>query len=341
MSKLITVYGATGAQGSSVLRSLSFNITSPPPFRLRGITRNPSSPAAKTLASSIPNLGLVQADGWDKSSLIAAFKDSWAVFVNTNSDDPVFENAEEKRTEEDLGKGIVDAAVEAGVSVFVYSGMTSAHITTEGKVPVAAFDDKYAIGEYAKSTNAFKSTVIVSAGWYFENFLVQEMAPIFGGFPYIPAEDGTLVFRAPKWGGKEDVPFIAMRDDFGDIVHGVLLEPEKWDGGFVQGVSHICSLESMVEDFEKATGKRARFEEIPNWRDLEVYGVRALETVKLMFGFCQESGGRYYGVETENQTAAELKKKGAEACGKSGDGVALLTSEKVFKREFAGEGTGE
>jgi hypothetical protein len=39
-----------------------------------------------------------------------------------------------------LGKNIVDAAVEAGVQVFVYSGMESARSITNGEVPVAMFD---------------------------------------------------------------------------------------------------------------------------------------------------------------------------------------------------------
>jgi hypothetical protein len=56
-----------------------------------------------------------------------------------------------------------------------------------------------------------------------------------------------------------------------------------------------------------------------------------------MFGFCQESGGRYFGEETENRTAATLKKTAAEARGKSGHETKLLTLEEFFKREFADE----
>ncbi|KAF2875197.1 hypothetical protein BDV95DRAFT_626692 [Massariosphaeria phaeospora] len=331
--KQITVFGATGAQGSSVIRSLSSNTSAL--FTLRGITRNPDSASAKQLAAS--GIELVKADGWDKQALIAAFTSSWGAFVNTNSDDAVFENPEETRTELDLGKIIVDAAVEAGVEVFVYSGMASAREVTNGKLALAAFDDKHAIGEYAKATGAFKAVVIPSAGWYFENFLVPDVAPIFGGFPFAPSEDGTLVLRAPRWGGNEDVGFIAIGDDYGDIVHGIFLEPEKYAGDLVQGVSDIRSLAGVVAAFEKVTGKKSRYEEIPDWHDLEVYGIRALETIKLMFGFVQEAGGKYWGVETEKGTAAGLKRKGAEAGGKSGKEVELLTLEGWFEREFGGK----
>tara|TARA_R110002003_G_scaffold149_3_gene13509 strand:+ start:29299 stop:29565 length:267 start_codon:yes stop_codon:yes gene_type:complete len=86
-----------------------------------------------------------------------------------------------------------------------------------------------------------------------------------------------------------------------------------------------------------ATGKKARFEEVAKWQDLEVYGIRALETVKLMFGFCQESGGRYYGDITEAESASELKKKVNEACGKPNNLAKLASLEGFFKREFGGK----
>lgn len=66
----------------------------------------------------------------------------------------------------------------------------------------------------------------------------------------MPAEDGTLVFRAPKWGGKEDVPFVAVGNDYGDIVHGILLEPERWNGKLVQAVSDVRSFDEMTQAFE-------------------------------------------------------------------------------------------
>lgn len=93
--------------------------------------------------------------------------------------------------------------------------------------------------------------VLASPGSYFENFTNQDMAPVFGGFPFIPSEDGTLVWRSPKWGGKEDVPHIAITDDFGDIVHGIFLNPEQWSGKLVQGVSDIRSFEEVMNDFNR------------------------------------------------------------------------------------------
>jgi hypothetical protein len=118
--------------------------------------------------------------------------------------------------------------------------------------------DKSAIVEYAKSSGAFKSVITASPGWYFENFLMTNVGKIFGGFPFIPSEDGAFVFRVPKWGGKEDVPFLAVGDDFGDIVHGIFLEPEKWDGRLAQGVSQIATFDEAVKAFEKGKSEQGR-----------------------------------------------------------------------------------
>ncbi|KAL5113689.1 hypothetical protein ACEQ8H_008442 [Pleosporales sp. CAS-2024a] len=301
--KTITIFGATGAQGSSVLRSLSANASKA--FALRGITRDPASRAAQALSAL--DVEVVKADGWDKKSMVIAFQGSWGAFVNTNSEDP------------------------AGVQVLVYSGLSSAKEITRGKVANRAFD---AISEYAKSIGTFQSVIITSPGWYFENFLNQDSAKAFGEFPYFPQEDGTLLYRVPKWGGKERVPFVAIADDFGDIVHGVFLEPETWNRKFIQGVSDIRSFAAAVQSFERVTRIQARFEEIPRWQDFETCGIGALETVKLTFGVCQESGGLYYGAEPEIETAAGLKRAVAKASGRDIAESKLLTLDEFFEREF-------
>lgn len=78
-NKLITVYGATGSQGRSVVKSLLQNTSEQ--FSVRGITRNPESSSAKSLAA----LGaeMVKADSLNKEELTEAFRDSWGAFINT------------------------------------------------------------------------------------------------------------------------------------------------------------------------------------------------------------------------------------------------------------------
>jgi uncharacterized protein YbjT (DUF2867 family) len=50
MSKLITVFGATGNQGGSVVKQLLSDSKISQEFKIRGITRDTSKPAAQDLA---------------------------------------------------------------------------------------------------------------------------------------------------------------------------------------------------------------------------------------------------------------------------------------------------
>ncbi|KAH7149201.1 hypothetical protein B0J13DRAFT_300025 [Dactylonectria estremocensis] len=328
--KLITVYGSTGSQGGSVVSSLLQNKDKS--FALRGITRNPDSEKAKALTSQ--GVEVVKADGFIKEQVTEAFRGSWGVFINTNSDDPAL-NQPGGLGETDLGKILVDAAAESGVRHFVYSGMESASKITNGAVPNKAFEEKHDIGEYAKSKGVFETVNIVSPGWYMENHLVEEVAPAMGGFPFATDEEGYLTLHVPRWGGNEEIPFISIIEDFGDLVHGVFLAPEKYNGRLVQGISDSRTADHLVSSFQKATRQKARFVPIEDWKTMETYGVSAFETVKYMFGFCQHSGGLYYGVPNDVVTAGELKARAAGAKGMSGNDSKLTTLESFISKYFA------
>lgn len=77
------------------------------------------------------------------------------------------------------------------------------------------------------------------------------------------------------------------------------------------------------------TGKKSRYIPIEDWKDFETYGDGGLETVKYMFGFCQYSGGLYYGLTNDLAPPRELKKIASEAKGVDGG---LVTLEEYFKR---------
>lgn len=83
--KLVTVFGATGLQGGSVVRSLLANKDGK--FSVRGITRNLDSEKSKALSSL--GVEMVKADGGNLDEVKRAFQGSWAVFLNTDTENPV------------------------------------------------------------------------------------------------------------------------------------------------------------------------------------------------------------------------------------------------------------
>lgn len=136
MAPVIAIIGATGNQGGAVARSLLQN----PSFKVRAITRNASSEASKALASA--GAEVVQASGFNLREMAVALKGAWGLYVNINSDDKAWRDPNGP-TEFDLGKGIVDAAVQAGVANLIYSGGPPCTEMTGGKVSMKAMDSKW------------------------------------------------------------------------------------------------------------------------------------------------------------------------------------------------------
>lgn len=64
-------------------------------------------------------------------------------------------------------------------------------------------------------------------------------------------EEGYLTLRVPRWGGNEKIPFISIGEDYGDIVHGAFLQPEKYNGKLVHGMSGEGTATELVEAYDK------------------------------------------------------------------------------------------
>ncbi|OOF90612.1 hypothetical protein ASPCADRAFT_178837 [Aspergillus carbonarius ITEM 5010] len=327
-TKLITVFGATGRQGSSVVRSLLQN----PDFRVRAITRTPESTKAQELAS----LGaeIVKADGFNREELLLAFAGSWGAFVNTNSEDP--ELLSTNLTDEDLGRTIISSAAAAGIQHLVYSSGIPVFELTNGALSIPGLDLKSKVEQYA-NTQPFQTITPIIAAWFMENWLEPSYADLFGGFPLVPDSDGYLTYKTPLWGGKEDFPWISMTDDFGDLVHGVFLNPGRWNRRVVQGVSEVVSSGGLVEVFVKVTGKKARYVPLTNPGDMKTQGEFWREQERDVFVFAQTRDGEYFcNGPTEVETARGLKRAAFRAKGGRG-GEELITVREFVEREFGGE----
>ncbi len=82
MSKLLTVFGATGKQGGSLIEYVLENSELSKLYHLRGITRDVSKPSAIALKKR--GVEIVEADLDEPSSLAPAITGSYAVFGVTN-----------------------------------------------------------------------------------------------------------------------------------------------------------------------------------------------------------------------------------------------------------------
>ena len=142
--------GATGNQGGSVAR----RFLQDPQYAVRGLTRDPSSAAAKELAAL--GADMVQCDLDDVKSLEAAFAGANIIFSVTNYWEPFFRpdcraKAEElgvtcRRYAYDVeyqqGKNIADAAATV-VDSLDGNGLLASTLSHAGKCSKAKYKDLY------------------------------------------------------------------------------------------------------------------------------------------------------------------------------------------------------
>ena len=139
--KLVVVFGATGGQGGSVIKSILSDPHAAAEFKLRGITRDPSKSAAQGLVAqgvecvpvSRPAFLSICTDGNFSSqgdlnsvdSLKKALEGAYAVFAVTN-----YWEKGDADLELQQGKNVADVCKEVGVQHLIWSSLMS---VTESK----------------------------------------------------------------------------------------------------------------------------------------------------------------------------------------------------------------
>ena len=249
--KIITVLGATGAQGGGLVRAIQSDATSP--YRARAVTRNPQSDAAKALAA----LGaeVVGADVDDAASLKRAFSGAHGAFCVTffwAHFSPEREAAE--------AAAMAKIAKETGVAHVIWSTLEdtrkwvplsdSRMPTLMGKYKVPHFDAK---GESNHLfTDAGVPTTMLNTSFYWDNFIY------FGAGPK-PGPDGQLMLTMPM--GDKKLPGIAA-EDIGRCAYGVFKRGTEFIGKTI-GIAgeHLTGTE-MAAGLTRALGRPVHYNEV-------------------------------------------------------------------------------
>ncbi|KAJ6022757.1 hypothetical protein N7499_008074 [Penicillium canescens] len=325
LQRVVVVYGATGTQGRAVALSL---LKSRQNFTVRALTRNPESENAQELAK----LGaeVVKADGFNDDSMKAALTGAWGFWLNTHHHDPSV-TTPGGPTDEDLGRRLVTIAAQAGVKVFIYSTCESPDKFTNGKAPVPGMDAKHRVELFAREFKEFDSVIGAFPGWYFENLITPIYAQSFGGFPLYPDAEGFLTFTSPLVGGEGKVQTVSIADDFGEMVHGMFLNPEKWKNQTIQCLSEAFTYEDMVKTFTEGklcnipsicltfetlqnmliiyivTGKKARYVPMASYMDFPTHDNTVLIELRDVFRYTQHNNGQFFGNADNVITCQHLK----------------------------------
>jgi uncharacterized protein YbjT (DUF2867 family) len=250
--KIITVFGATGAQGGGLVRAILNDKKSE--FAVRAATRDINSDKAKELAA----LGaeVVAADVDDAASVEKALEGAYGAYFVTffwNHYSPEKEIAE--------AKTFANAAKKAGLKHVIWSTLEDVREfvpldddsipTIRGKYKVPHFDGK---GESDKFfTEAGVPTTFLYPSFYWENFIY------FGSGPKKGA-DGKLQLTLPI--GDSKMGGIAA-EDIGKSAYGIFKKGKEFIGKKVGLAGGQLTGEEMAGELSKALGQPVTYNKIP------------------------------------------------------------------------------
>ncbi|KAL4926829.1 NmrA/HSCARG family protein [Aspergillus undulatus] len=247
MSKLLTVFGATGRQGGSVIRTILSDSTLSSQFKLRGITRDVTKPDAKALADK--GVEVISADMTSVPSLVQAVKDSHSVFLVTT---PTY--TENSNLELTQGKNVADAAKQAGVQHLIFSSLLNVTEASGGRLKdVPHFDHKAQVEQYIRSLG-LKSTFVLP-GYFMSNYTSLGMIR--------KSEDGVFTLAYPVGEGAQ-FPLVDIDADMGKYVSIALKNPSKTTGSQILAAADYYTSTRILKEFEEVTGHKTRFVQVDN-----------------------------------------------------------------------------
>jgi uncharacterized protein YbjT (DUF2867 family) len=192
--RVIAISGATGQQGGATARALAGK-----GFKIRALTRNPDSDAAKAIAAT--GAELVKAELDDEASLRSALQGAWGAYAVQNTWTAGVEG------EEAQGHRFAKIAREAGIEHYVYASVASA----DRQTGIPHFDNKARVEGTVRGLG-FPSYAIIRPVFFMENLpspwflsgdkLVSALEPTTA-LQMIAVQDigqyGALAFTDPRF----------------------------------------------------------------------------------------------------------------------------------------------
>jgi len=226
-AKVIVIVGATGQQGSSVVRAMKDDKH----FVIKAATRNTQSKEAKQLAAE--GVQVIQLDMFDPASCNEALKGAYGVFLVT----PVNFKPGETELEIQQGINVVDAAKANGIQHLVFSGLRSAK-EVAGLEGCSHFENKKAIFDYIVKQGVPYSVVSYAA--YYEN--------LFSYFPPRKTANDEYVLDIPMLSSPFDMICVA---DAGEVTHQVFLRPNEYKGQWIFLASDRATIQEYANTLTK------------------------------------------------------------------------------------------
>lgn len=250
--KIITVFGATGAQGGGLVRAITNDPNSE--FSARAVTRDITSDKAKELAA----LGaeVVQGDLGDPASVLKALQGAYGAYFVTFFWAHFSPEQEIKEIE-----FFAKAAKEAGIQHAIWSTLEDTRKlvplnddrmpTLMGKYKVPHFDGKGESDHFF--TDAGVPVTFLYASFYWDNFIYFGSGPKRG-------EDGKLVLTLPI--GDAKMAGIAA-EDIGKCAYGIFKKGKEMIGKQIGIAGEHLTGNEMAAALSRAMGEPVVYNKIP------------------------------------------------------------------------------
>ncbi|KAJ7259126.1 NAD(P)-binding protein [Mycena haematopus] len=209
----ISIFGATGTQGSAVLEA----VLADGKYTPRAVTRKIDSDAAKALIAK--GVEVVVGNLWDVESIKKAIRGSEAVFGVTNYWDPeVFPADPQGKGEITQGKNLVDAAKAEGIKFFIWR-LVQTCVSLRQCVFLTAIRtsdcnqnaDKMVILDYLKASGV--PYAVLYTGWFAENLWK---------FGSLQKTDTGYIIPIPKYGPEDGQSATWVGHDLGQAALALL-----------------------------------------------------------------------------------------------------------------------
>ena len=250
--KIITVFGATGAQGGGLVRAIANDKNSE--FSVRAVTRDPNSDKAKALSAI--GAEVVFGDLGNPASVHKVLDGAYGAFFVTFF--WAHFSPEQEKAEAAL---FAKASKEAGVKHAIWSTLEDTRElvplhddrmpTLMEKYKVPHFDAK---GESNKFfVDAGVPTTFFHASFYWDNFIYFGAGPKRG-------EDGKLALTLPI--GDAKMAGIAA-EDIGKCAYGIFKAGDEYIGNNVGIAGAHLSGEEMASALSNALGEPVIYNKVP------------------------------------------------------------------------------
>ena len=225
---VVAVVGATGRQGSAVVRHLRKD-----GWQVRALTRNPSSDAAQVLRAL--GADVQQADTEDPGSLRKAFSAAYGVF---NVQNPMTSGLDAEIRQ---GRNVAEAAAEAGIRHVVYGAAG----VSDQPTGVGSWDSKLVIAQRFRELGVPLTVLRPMA--FMELMTDKGFYPQFSTWHLMPKLMGPA--RPVGW---------LCVDDLGAIAARMFADPGRWSGAVLGLASDVQSIEQCRTMWQERTGRRPR-----------------------------------------------------------------------------------